>query len=230
MKENGTKNGDTMIKCILFDLWNTLIYNNPKYNGKKIIPQMLNLDEKDFKEFLKTKWGMKPDWKARDFFVALLEAMGKSVKENELLLEKLEEIWQKHYDSILVFEEVPAVLEKLVKRGYKLGIISNSEPPTIQLLKKLELAPFFNFTTFSFECRCLKPDRSLFQVAIQRAGAKPEEILVVGDKINEDLWPARQLGMKTVLIDRTSKEKSIYPADFKINTLEDLSEVLKKLD
>lgn len=45
-----------------------------------------------------------------------------------------------------------------------------------------------------------KPDRRIFEIALERSSCKPENAVMIGDRINNDIVPAKQLGMKTIWV------------------------------
>ena len=45
-----------------------------------------------------------------------------------------------------------------------------------------------------------KPDRRIFDIALSRAGCKPENAVMIGDRLDNDIAPAKKLGMKTVRV------------------------------
>ena len=45
-----------------------------------------------------------------------------------------------------------------------------------------------------------KPEEELFRRAIQQAGCAPAQALMVGDRLEQDIYPANRVGMKTVRI------------------------------
>ncbi len=71
----------------------------------------------------------------------------------------------------------------------------------------------------------MKPSRKYYRHVLKNLDVKPEECVVVGDSWERDLKPAKELGMKTVLI--AEKEKG--NPDAHINALDDLENVLEKL-
>ncbi|HYI75076.1 MAG TPA: HAD family hydrolase, partial [Gaiellaceae bacterium] len=48
----------------------------------------------------------------------------------------------------------------------------------------------------------IKPDPSIFLVALEQLGASPEETVMVGDSYEDDIEGARALGMRAILLDR----------------------------
>ena len=60
-----------------------------------------------------------------------------------------------------------------------------------------------------------KPDLRIFRIALERADCKPEEAVMVGDRIDNDIIPAKKIGMKTVWI------KQGFGKYYKPNSAED---------
>ncbi len=85
--------------------------------------------------------------------------------------------------------------------GLPMGIISNWDH---NLEERLELlAPLrFNPVIGSMKTGVAKPSPALFELAINKCGVEPGEILYIGDSIKLDMEPARRLGMQTVFLDR----------------------------
>jgi len=51
----------------------------------------------------------------------------------------------------------------------------------------------------------LKPDPRAFLAVLEKLKVKPEEVLMIGDEVERDLIPAKNLGMEVILIDRENK-------------------------
>lgn len=45
-----------------------------------------------------------------------------------------------------------------------------------------------------------KPDPRIFEIALGRADCKAEHAVMIGDRIDNDVVPAKKMGMKTVWI------------------------------
>jgi len=74
------------------------------------------------------------------------------------------------------------------------------------------------------ETKFLKPDPRAFLFPLKKLKVKPKETLMVGDEIERDLIPAKNLGMEAILIDRENKIKN-SPIK-KINSLAELRNIL----
>ena len=60
----------------------------------------------------------------------------------------------------------------------------------------------FDTLTFSCDVGLMKPDHRIFNYTLTNLLIKPEEAIMVGDNTKRDIIPAKELGMKTILIDR----------------------------
>ena len=98
-----------------------------------------------------------------------------------------------------VYPEAEPCLRELHKR-YKTGVIANQVPGSRQRLEKLGLLSHLDIVVASAEEGAAKPDPKIFQIALDRAGCKAEEAVMVGDRIDNDILPANELGMTTVWI------------------------------
>ena len=83
---------------------------------------------------------------------------------------------------------------------YRLGVIANQPDGTEARLRDYGLRSFFSVCISSTELGISKPDPEIFRVALREAGCKPEEGVMIGDRIDNDIKPAKALGMQTVRI------------------------------
>lgn len=102
-------------------------------------------------------------------------------------------------DDEIVYPEAEECLRELSKR-YKIGIIANQNPGSRERLEKMGLLKYIDLVVASAEEGVAKPDLRIFRIALERADCKPEEAVMVGDRIDNDIIPAKKIGMKTVWI------------------------------
>ena len=89
------------------------------------------------------------------------------------------------------------VLLRLKERAV-LGVVSNFYGNLQTVLEDLNLADLFTIVTDSTVVGVRKPDTRIYSMTIEWLGVKPENVIVVGDSIKNDILPARQLGCKTI--------------------------------
>ena len=102
-------------------------------------------------------------------------------------------------DEVLYFDSYDT-LAALRAKGYKLGIIANQNLGTSERLKAWNLYHFFDLIVASEEIGFAKPDKRIFEVAFDLANCHPSECVMVGDRLDNDMMPAKDLGMTTVWI------------------------------
>lgn len=95
------------------------------------------------------------------------------------------------------------VISELDGAGYKLGIVSNTVMPGATIddfLEREGLLSYFPVRVYSSEVGFMKPNRRIFQLAVDRLDIAPEKTFFVGDRLDNDVRGAARLGMKTILI------------------------------
>lgn len=102
-------------------------------------------------------------------------------------------------DDEVVYPEAEECLRELSKH-YKIGIIANQNPGSCERLEKMGMLKYIDIVVASAEEGVAKPDLRIFRIALERAACKPEEAVMVGDRIDNDIIPAKKIGMKTVWI------------------------------
>ena len=102
-----------------------------------------------------------------------------------------------------LYEELyPDTMEclRILKKKYKLGIIANQIPGVEKRLDGMGIRRYFDVIVSSAEEGVAKPDPRIFNIALTRADCAPEQAVMIGDRIDNDIVPAKQMGMKTVWI------------------------------
>ena len=112
----------------------------------------------------------------------------------------------------LLLDGITPVLQDL-KRDFRLGIIANQHPPVEQAIADYGIAGLFDVIVISETVHLFKPDPAIFRCALDRAGISPSEAVFVGDRPDNDILPAKKLGMKTVRFKRGVQYTLFNPAD-----------------
>lgn len=98
-----------------------------------------------------------------------------------------------------LYPDAPEVLAALARR-YRLGIIANQTDGLRQRLAAFGILPYFEPCAIisSSDWQVMKPDPKLFTIACAQAGCAPEDAVMIGDRLDNDIAPAKAIGMKTV--------------------------------
>jgi putative hydrolase of the HAD superfamily len=174
----------------------------------------------------------------RDFdALSFLKQVGRK-KRVELSPEQWEQFAWSWYEPLTRIAEVEwnlkETLASLKQLGLKLGIVSNTFVNRISLEKHLEqlgILDFFAVCLFSHEFDFRKPHREIFEVAAERIGEALEHILFVGDRIDKDIRPALDSGMKAALKDAyTNAGKATPPGAWRIHQISELPALIAKVN
>jgi len=128
-----------------------------------------------------------------------------------------------------IFPDIPEVLEKLAQ-SFKLGYAANQKSSIHAWLEKENISKYFGAQRVSGDSGFKKPDLRHFTAALEDIGSTPEETIMVGDRIDNDIIPAKLLGMTTVQhrIGRHKMQKPRSPEetpDYVIDKIPDLLRV-----
>ncbi|MCD7731618.1 MAG: HAD family hydrolase [Oscillospiraceae bacterium] len=204
------------IKWIFFDVGSTLIDETECYNHRirdAIAGTDITFEEFNEKRIFFAKQNLKGDIEALKFF-----GLTKTP-------------W--HHEFEKPYEEAEAVLNALCVKGYSIGVIANQSLGTENRLENWGLMKYIKLVIASAEEGVAKPDSEIFLRALKRADCLPENAVMIGDRIDNDIEPAKKLGMKTIWV---RQGFSIYQqpineyqkADYAVDSLWDIMEIKKQ--
>jgi HAD superfamily hydrolase (TIGR01509 family) len=160
------------------------------------------------------------------YTASIIEHMG---GRGENVVEVAREIYDQwsvnhHFE---MYDDVAPVMEALRKRKLIVGLISNSHRSLDAFSEHFSLANVVTVSVSSAEHGYMKPHRSIFDTALERAGVKPEEALMVGDSLRHDIEGAVNAGWQAVLLKRSGEIPPALPPGVRvITTLADLPALL----
>lgn len=112
----------------------------------------------------------------------------------------------------LLFPDTKEVLQYLRDKGYGLHLITNGfEQIQHSKLKGSGLSPFFNVVVTSECSNSLKPQKEIFDYALNKTGARAEESLMIGDSVEVDVIGALRAGMDAVHVNYNNVEQETEP-------------------
>ena len=83
---------------------------------------------------------------------------------------------------------------------FNLGIIANQSMDTESRLAHWHIRDYFSFIFASADFGLAKPDPQIFAAALYQAQCEPEEALMIGDRLDNDIAPAKSQGWNTVRV------------------------------
>ena len=91
-------------------------------------------------------------------------------------------------------------ISTLKESGYRVGLISNCTEEVSRLWRSTPFAPLVDTAVLSFDAGVAKPDRRIYELAVNGLGVSAERCIYVGDGSDGELSGAAKAGMTAVLI------------------------------
>jgi putative hydrolase of the HAD superfamily len=118
------------------------------------------------------------------------------------------------------------ILGYLKNKGYQMHLITNGfESVQFKKIKNSNLAPFFIEVITSEASNSLKPNKEIFEYALQKSNAKLEHSIMIGDNESADIQGAINIGMDSVFVNHINAVPSV-PATYTITHLKELETIL----
>lgn len=206
----------SQIKGFIFDCYGTLIdidtdeqdfytYNTVSkwlnYKGVKIDPDILKADyNSKIKDKMAASNEQYPEVRVEEIFAEICNenAIWKS-DTTYLGIETSKVFRSASLRRLRPYQESIAILKKY--NNTPKCIISNGQRVFSEKeLRFLGLYESFDHVIFSSDIRYKKPDKRIFKIALERMKLKPEEVLAIGDTVENDIIPPQEMGMQAMHI------------------------------
>jgi HAD superfamily hydrolase (TIGR01549 family) len=133
-----------------------------------------------------------------DVFQRAIELYKQNKKGDKIIAEELSvDLPEWSSEDEILYSGAEDVLKSLSEK-YKIGVIANQPLGTADRLEAFGLLKYIDIVVASAEEGVAKPDKRIFDIALERAGVIPEEAFMIGDRIDNDILPAKNIGMKTM--------------------------------
>jgi putative hydrolase of the HAD superfamily len=227
------------VRAVFFDAGETLIYPHPSFaelftetlrgEGVAVDPvrvnEIVSVYSKRFSDasragYRARLWSTSRE-KSREFWLEIYRGFVQDldIEDDGRLADRLYEEFSNPANYGLHPDAIP-LLERLEAKGYTLGVISNFEEWLEHLLEAVGVTRFFPVRVISGVEGVEKPDRRIFDIALERAGVAAQDSVYVGDHPVFDVQASREVGMFPVLIDRRGRYPDVDSV--RITSLEDL--------
>ncbi len=201
------------IKWIFFDVGSTLVDESKAYNRR--IENAISGTEITYNQFYSTMI---------EFYKNNQKGDLETIKKYNLAKPK----W--NVKDEFLFPDAKNCLKRLSQKC-KIGIIANQSLGTAERLKNFGILEYIDIVIASAEEGISKPDLQIFNLALKRAQCNANMCVMIGDRLDNDIAPANEIGMKTIWIKqgfgKYSTPKTEYEkADFVVNNLTDICKLL----
>ncbi|PFA62159.1 haloacid dehalogenase [Bacillus sp. AFS015802] len=183
------------------------------------------LDDHD-ERFLKLK-EIVPAYRKKAWTIGL-QTLG--IQDSVLGEELSEKFRQERNQRPYVYEDTFRVLQELNGK-YQLLLLTNGSPhlQNTKLDKTPELLPYFQEVIISGEVGKGKPDRAMFEHALERLQLQKEEVIMVGDNLNTDILGASNMGITTIWINRRGQTPQQVVPDYEAKELHEVIHIVKNV-
>ncbi len=236
------------IEAVLFDVGGTLrvsLQGNESIKLEKVRQISELVDAKtpipELSELLSMRYKAYRRW-ARETSVELNESSlwtrwmlpeQPSAQVEKIALE-LNQLWRDGINRREVLPDTKDVLTQLFRRGYHLGIVSNtvSSVEVPAALRQLELSGILETVILSCDVGIRKPNPAILLEAANRMGIAPEKCAYVGDRHDRDVIGAHTAGFSEAiliygsdLVEGDDPDKGSFTADHYIHNLRELLDI-----
>lgn len=212
------------IKCVSFDVWNTLVKSNPDFRK-----QRNNLIHSHFKLSIDMAVFTNLADKLDVYFNRLTEVTGRHLHGSQMTLlildraganmqhvshivlhefnVKLETLFWEH-QPVLWFTDMHETFSYLSRKEIKMGLISNTGFINGNVLhaffKQHKLTQYLSFECYSDEIGYCKPHAAIFSNALKQVNTvktvPPNQFLHIGDSLAADKEGATDFGLRSYLL------------------------------
>jgi putative hydrolase of the HAD superfamily len=223
-----------MIRAVLFDLYDTLLYLN-----SSIVAET--------RRQLAIRAGVEPDpwailWRdnvldrmlgklggLEDEIRTMLQQLGADPSPT-LVAELAETETAGWVSAVTLYPETLPTLTALHERGLLVGLISNCSAQAGAVLERIGLAQHFDAIVLSCDVGIAKPDAGIFEHACRALQITPQQSMFVADGAFTELDAANAIGMIAVKIEQAHQSGDYGTSTSFDHRVERLTDVLTLLD
>lgn len=118
--------------------------------------------------------------------------------------------WQQYYlDTVEPIQEMHELVQ-WASEHYKIGLLTNIMPGFLNLMRRAHQVPNLPFDAIidSSEVAAIKPEPKIYEIAQERAGCPPAEILLIDDS-RANIMAAERQGWNVLWFDDSRPEESV---------------------
>jgi putative hydrolase of the HAD superfamily len=186
-------------RAVVFDLWQTLAVfpedASAEFRNAWAESIGVRAERLDEHWYGHSVYARRESGPIRDAIEALYAELGVEA-DAELVLQSRLDLTRR---ALVPVDGAVDTLLELRRRGLRTGLISNCTEDVALVWGETPFAALFDAAVFSATAGCMKPDRRIYELALEELGVSGAESLFVGDGANDELRGACDVGMTPVL-------------------------------
>ncbi|MCW1239103.1 HAD family hydrolase [Bacillus pretiosus] len=215
-------------KAMLFDLDDTLLDRDKAVDNlfllvlekcyEDVSDTVKNNMLQKFKEYDKREYGIS------DKTIVLESLFDEFAPKYRLPHNYIQDFWNENFPKCFSIDQNTIHFLNQIKRHFKVGIITNgsTQRQTAKIINT-NLNNYFDTIIISEEVGVSKPDKRIFELALNKLNVQPEDVLFVGDDLEKDIAGPQNANIKGVWFNpqKIKNTTKIQPYA-EINTLDSL--------
>lgn len=158
----------------------------------------------------------------RNHYIYLTEELGLNICEEELVEAYVNSV---SASKVLMESDTMQVYRSL-STHYKLALATNGIEK-MQMKRVSAFLPYTHKIYISETIGAIKPSKQFFEYVIEDLNCNPEQCLMIGDSLTNDISGAKAVGMDVCFYNRKKKEApKNMKIDYEINNIQDLLKIL----
>jgi HAD superfamily hydrolase (TIGR01549 family) len=215
-----------MIRAVVFDLWNTLVFS-PAGSPFQRLKELLRPEQEGLSAAL-TRDGMIRPYPSVHAF---LEAWQKKANLDPTQMAAMALAFQEAGTQAECFPGSPEVVGA-VRELARVALLSNTQTFGLELLDRLGISERIRTCMLSAEIGALKPEVAAFEAAQRKLGLFPGNLAMVGDSWADDVQGALNAGWTAIWVNREGKPRPPHDPEapvYEVRCLDRLPELIQGL-
>ncbi|MFQ6074257.1 MAG: HAD family hydrolase [Candidatus Bathyarchaeia archaeon] len=219
------------IKAVLFDLHNTLVYNENPVSAEEISRLLFSKGYEVSPQQLKASWMFvsfvdypKYGYKSWNSYLSRIFQRLKAKVDKETLGDIVNLLEANPYK---LYSDAEEAVVKAKKSRFKTAIVT-----TIAYFQFKEvikpIREYFDFIMTGYEAGCDKTNLKMYRKILETLKVKPNEAVMIGDDVQVDILLPKRLGINAILLDRKGQNPKCQAANAIVNDLQEALEVILK--
>lgn len=205
-----------MIKAVIFDLWDTLIYLPEGWQTFNFLRELYKIESSYWRNTIKPLFLCRKHETEFAFIRDFQQHVSIYPYTEEFLVEQMQKIRINDVNQIKLFDDALPILDSVSQHGMKTAIISNQASFYEGFYWQSTMSEKIDVTVFSNHMGFRKPDKAIYYQCLSMLEIEPNECLMIGDNKVNDYTTPLSLGMHAIHLSRSAKKpqanamKSLY--------------------